>query len=92
MKRLQKSKRSLFNFISSKCSTNQKIVLKETFHLGKWLKVIGNALIAAQKLLNCHLNQLKTDQFTAENAGEREEVKDSHAKTNSKSHSKKVAF
>ena len=48
----------------------------ENLNLEKQSKVIGNALTAEQKSQNFLLNQLKTDLFTAENAGQKENQKE----------------
>jgi len=45
-------------------------------HLEKQSKAIGNAQTAGQKSLNSLLNQLRTDLFTAESVGQKENPKE----------------
>ncbi len=53
------------------------ITKKEVLVLVKWSKETGNAPNAAQKLQNFLLNQLPTDQFTAEIAGQKKDLQGS---------------
>lgn len=64
-------------FISNKWAFFYYIWLKgkTTTLLKKWLKESGNVQNAEQRLQNFPLNQIKTDQFTVKNAGQRKEVK-----------------